>query len=296
MTLRRCDSLPARLREYHTKPDVELGQPIQLPDSNTVPNFTDPSKLDEVIATWKSLQTDVIKLSNGNPSKNERTDQKINETETITHSFISDFKCTKSDKRKKLVFSNASTTARKKDDNPTSSLPAEVAQANSIECGASKARRRTLLERLLSWRTPECNCREKFTPKLRPTPVPRPEDLLCTCGVSRTNFADKRNRYTERGRSKSVGYEAAREVTQFRRCASAGATVGAETPAALRARAALTLARRYYPEGGWGWTITVVGTLVQIITHGLQLGGGTGAVACTAAVKYRVPPLYTYGE
>lgn len=80
------------------------------------------------------------------------------------------------------------------------------------------------------------------------------------------------------------------------RCASAGATVGAETAAALRARAALTLARRYYPEGGWGWTVTVVGTIVQILSHGLQLGGGTGAIACTASVKYRVQPLYTYGE
>lgn len=80
------------------------------------------------------------------------------------------------------------------------------------------------------------------------------------------------------------------------RCASAGATVGVETAAALRARAALTLARRYYPEGGWGWTITIVGTIVQVISHGLQLGGGTGAIACTAATKYRVPPLYTHGE
>ncbi|KPJ20545.1 hypothetical protein RR48_00917, partial [Papilio machaon] len=146
------------------------------------------------------------------------------------------------------------------------------------------ARRKTLLERLLSWRTPECNCREKFTPK-RTTPRLTAEELLCTCGVSRVNFQQRQNKYAERGRSKSVGYEAAREVTQFRRCASAGATVGIETAAALRARAALTLARRYYPEGGWGWTITVVGTLVQIITHGLQLGGGTGAVAGPAAFK-----------
>lgn len=80
------------------------------------------------------------------------------------------------------------------------------------------------------------------------------------------------------------------------RCASAGANVGAETAAALRARAALTLASRYYPEGGWGWTVTVVGTLVQVITHGLQLGGGTGAIACTAAVRFKVAPLYTHGE
>lgn len=72
--------------------------------------------------------------------------------------------------------------------------------------------------------------------------------------------------------------------------------MGVETAAAMRARAALTLARRYYPEGGWGWTITIVGTIVQVLSHGLQLGGGTGAIACTAAVKYRVSPLYTHGE
>lgn len=40
----------------------------------------------------------------------------------------------------------------------------------------------------------------------------------------------------------------------------------------------------------------MVGTLVQILSHGLQLGGGTGAIACTAAVKYKVSPLYTHGE
>lgn len=34
------------------------------------------------------------------------------------------------------------------------------------------------------------------------------------------------------------------------------------------------LCRRYYPEGGWGWCIVVVATLVNIITHGLQLSYG----------------------
>ncbi|XP_026319029.1 monocarboxylate transporter 2-like [Hyposmocoma kahamanoa] len=161
------------------------------------------------------------------------------------------------------------------------------------------ARRRTLLQRLLSWRTPECDCRQNYIPK-RHSPRVTTEELLCTCGATavRFNTPDQNtssNKFAERGRSKSVGYEAAKEVTQFRRCASAGASVGAETAAALRARAALTLCRRYYPEGGWGWTITVVGTIVQILSHGLQLGGGTGAIACTAAVKYKVSPLYTHG-
>lgn len=34
------------------------------------------------------------------------------------------------------------------------------------------------------------------------------------------------------------------------------------------------LCRRYYPEGGWGWCIVIVGTAVNIITHGLQLSYG----------------------
>lgn len=40
----------------------------------------------------------------------------------------------------------------------------------------------------------------------------------------------------------------------------------------------------------------VVGTLVQVLSHGLQLGGGAGAIACSAAVKFQVSPLYTHGE
>lgn len=34
------------------------------------------------------------------------------------------------------------------------------------------------------------------------------------------------------------------------------------------------LCRRYYPEGGWGWCIVIVATMVNIITHGLQLSFG----------------------
>ncbi|XP_045535858.1 uncharacterized protein LOC106714260 isoform X2 [Papilio machaon] len=294
MTLRRCDSLPGRLREAPVALDSIPSSPpkAKLPDSSTIPDFNDPPKLEEVIATWKSLYTDVEKITNGLPTINESCNGKTINRETVTHNLVSEFGSSKNEIRKKLVFEK-SNGGNAKDSNTNNSVHADVVQTNP-EYGTSKARRKTLLERLLSWRTPECNCREKFTPK-RTTPRLTAEELLCTCGVSRVNFQQRQNKYAERGRSKSVGYEAAREVTQFRRCASAGATVGIETAAALRARAALTLARRYYPEGGWGWTITVVGTLVQIITHGLQLGGGTGAVACTAAVKYRVPPLYSYG-
>uniref|UniRef100_A0A182PM60 Monocarboxylate transporter n=1 Tax=Anopheles epiroticus TaxID=199890 RepID=A0A182PM60_9DIPT len=34
------------------------------------------------------------------------------------------------------------------------------------------------------------------------------------------------------------------------------------------------LCRRYYPEGGWGWVVIVVGVLVHTMTHGMQLSYG----------------------
>ncbi|CAK1585398.1 unnamed protein product [Parnassius mnemosyne] len=298
MTLRRCDSLPTRLREVPVAPDPEFTESLHknLPDSNTVPNFSDFAKLDEIKTTWKSLHTDVKNIKNGLPTKNYPSSLHTPGEESVTYNNISEYECVKNDGRKKLIFNRQRTRACKQQNKPSCSSRVDVIQANTARYGSSTARRRSLLERLLSWRTSECNCREKFTPKLRPSPRLTPGELLCTCGASRVNVTQKQNKYAERGRSKSVGYEATREVTQFRRCASAGATVEAETAAVLRARAALTLARRYYPEGGWGWTITIVGTLVQLISHGLQLGGGTGAIACTAAVKYRVQPIYSYGK
>nr|XP_029717524.1 monocarboxylate transporter 12-like isoform X3 [Aedes albopictus] len=34
------------------------------------------------------------------------------------------------------------------------------------------------------------------------------------------------------------------------------------------------LCRRYYPEGGWGWIVVVVGVMVHTMTHGIQLSFG----------------------
>lgn len=297
MTLRRSDSLPARLREKIVPPPDDnkdgLGNPQTentIPDSKTVPNFQETPNREEVVAAWKSLQTDVTNIKNGFATKNGPTNHVTIREKSIMRSYVPSKTTAVKDRdgRKKITYANQDVGISARDGDRSSSYP----MAPAKETTASVARRRTLFQRLLSWRT-ECNCREHYRPK------PRPEDLLCTCGMSNINRAsekDKRNKFSERGRSKSVGYETAREITQFRRCASAGATVGVENAAALRARAALTLARRYYPEGGWGWTVTVVGTLVQVLTHGLQLGGGTGAIACTAAVKFRVAPLYTYGK
>ncbi|KAI5645989.1 hypothetical protein NE865_01882 [Phthorimaea operculella] len=295
MTLRRCDSLPTRLRDS-AGPAGSEPRPCHTnsPDTTTAPNFNEPPDREQILATWKSLHTDVKKIKNGFLTKSEPPNR-TNKRGSIKHKFISGYACKNRDVRRKVTYENRQTGAGQEVDR-SSSFPLDPGQSNTAERGV--ARKKTLLQRLLSWRTPECDCREKYMPKSRPEPRLTAEDLLCTCGASAVRFKppEKSSQFAERGRSKSVGYEAAREVTQFRRCASAGATVGAETAAALRARAALTLARRYYPEGGWGWTITVVGTIVQILSHGLQLGGGTGAIACAAAVKFRVPPLYTHGS
>ncbi|XP_046977724.1 uncharacterized protein LOC124543541 isoform X1 [Vanessa cardui] len=295
MTLRRCDSLPAKLREAPIA-NPEVTQPLRnkIPDSNTDPNLKENIAREEVIATWKSLHTDVKNIKNGFPTKNDLSDHGTDKRISITHKF-SPVPKRYNRERKKITYDNRHIAVGAQDADRTSSCPLDVGQRYPADSKANSVRRKTLLDRLLSWKTADCDCNVKYSSKFRPAPKTQPNDILCTCGVIQPIVTNSSNKYAERGRSKSVGYEAAREVTQFRRCASAGATVGAETAAALRARAALTLARRYYPEGGWGWTITIVGTIVQILSHGLQLGGGTGAIACTAAVKYRVPPLYTYG-
>ncbi|KOB77221.1 Monocarboxylate transporter, partial [Operophtera brumata] len=283
MTLRRSDSLPTRLRVV----PVSTGPIVpNTPDTNPDHNLT-PTR-EEVSATWKSLNSDVNSIKNGFPS-NEAGETNGKGTQNFAPAFM----CNNRNVRRKITYDNRTVAIDEADQ--CSSVPLDPRQGTDTELGQSKVRRRNLLQRLFSWKTAECDCRERYTPKYQTRRL-RPEDLLCTCGASarRIKLPHRSGRYTERGRSKSVGYEAAREVAQFRRCASAGATVGTETAAALRARAALTLARRYYPEGGWGWTITVVGTLVQVLSHGLQLGGGAGPIACTAAVKFRVPPLYTH--
>ena len=37
---------------------------------------------------------------------------------------------------------------------------------------------------------------------------------------------------------------------------------------------AATFRQHYYPEGGWGWVITVCAAIVQIFTTGIQLSFG----------------------
>lgn len=46
----------------------------------------------------------------------------------------------------------------------------------------------------------------------------------------------------------------------------------------------LTLKQHYYPEGGWGWVILLVGLLVQILSHGAH--GAVGVFLQQVAVKF----------
>lgn len=39
-------------------------------------------------------------------------------------------------------------------------------------------------------------------------------------------------------------------------------------------RQLMTLHQHYYPEGGWGWIILFIATLVQCIAHGLHMAVG----------------------
>lgn len=209
MTLRRSDSLPTLLRVV----PVSAGLLVpNIPDSSTNPDLNHTPAREEIIATWKSLHSDVSSIKNGFTFKNE-----AGETNGKgTHHFTPAFMCNKRDVRKKITYDNRTVGVEEADQ--CSSLPLDPRQGNDSELGRSIVRRRNLLQRLFSWRATECDCSERYTPKYQTRRL-QPEDLLCTCGASQKRFKlpDRSKRYAERGRSKSVGYEAAREVAQFRR-------------------------------------------------------------------------------
>lgn len=209
MTLRRSDSLPTRLRVVPVP-----ARPIvpNTPDSNTNPDLNHTPAREEVIATWKSLHSDINSIKNGFTSSNE-----LGETNGKgTHDYTPAFMCNNRVVRKKITYDNRTVGVEEADQ--CSSLPLDPRQEKDSELGRSKMRRRNLLQRLFSWRAAECDCRERYTPKYQTRRL-RPEDLLCTCGASAKRFKlpERSNRCAGRGRSKSVGYEAAREVAQFRR-------------------------------------------------------------------------------
>lgn len=55
------------------------------------------------------------------------------------------------------------------------------------------------------------------------------------------------------------------------------------------------LCRHYYPEGGWGWVVTFVGTLVHILGPGLQFSV-PATIALPAKIKFYHHPWHTAGK
>lgn len=55
------------------------------------------------------------------------------------------------------------------------------------------------------------------------------------------------------------------------------------------------LCRHYYPEGGWGWVIVVVGTLVHLLGSGLQLSA-PAILTIPASIKFHHQPIHTAGK
>ncbi|KAL9699588.1 hypothetical protein quinque_003029 [Culex quinquefasciatus] len=50
-----------------------------------------------------------------------------------------------------------------------------------------------------------------------------------------------------------------------------------------------TIKQHYYPEGGWGWIVIVVGIMIHVLTHGLQTSAGVLIVA--ACRRYRIESI-----
>lgn len=71
--------------------------------------------------------------------------------------------------------------------------------------------------------------------------------------------------------------------------------VAAQPDGSTQVQARRLLCRHYYPEGGWGWVVTVVSTLVHLLGSGLQLSI-PATIALPAKVKFCHPPLHTAGE
>lgn len=67
------------------------------------------------------------------------------------------------------------------------------------------------------------------------------------------------------------------------------------TDGSSQVQARRLLCRHYYPEGEWGWVITVIGILVHLLGPGLQLSI-PAAAALPAKVKFYHHPLHTAGE
>lgn len=63
-----------------------------------------------------------------------------------------------------------------------------------------------------------------------------------------------------------------------------GPTHAASRQLVAELRQLLTLKQHYYPEGGWGWVVLLVGLLVQILSHGAH--GAVGVFLQQVAAKF----------
>lgn len=65
------------------------------------------------------------------------------------------------------------------------------------------------------------------------------------------------------------------------------------TPRTTQIQARRFLCRHYYPEGGWGWVISVCAVLVHVLNHGLQLS--CSQLVTPASKKFHVEPVHPAG-
>ncbi|XP_058825052.1 monocarboxylate transporter 12-like isoform X2 [Topomyia yanbarensis] len=54
-----------------------------------------------------------------------------------------------------------------------------------------------------------------------------------------------------------------------------------------------TIKQHYYPEGGWGWIITVVGVMVHVLTHGLHTS--VGVLIIETRIRFRIESFIDTG-
>lgn len=52
-------------------------------------------------------------------------------------------------------------------------------------------------------------------------------------------------------------------------------------------RQLMTLRQHYYPEGGWGWLLTVIGFTIHCICHGLHLSAGVFMMEMASIFRQR---------
>ncbi|XP_031335286.1 probable cytochrome P450 6a13 isoform X4 [Photinus pyralis] len=72
--------------------------------------------------------------------------------------------------------------------------------------------------------------------------------------------------------------------------AAAAEDIRPVTPKTTQVQARRFLCRHYYPEGGWGWIISVCAMFVHILNHGVQLS--CSQLVTPASKKYHIEPVH----